>query len=77
LNLLLQLFSSGRGQPVGLFFTRSVWLFEALNPLVFKQPAQSAIERTGAHPDAAATQSFDVLQKRVAMAGLICETQQY
>jgi len=77
LNLLLQLFSSGRGQSVGLFFTRGVWLFEALDPLIFEQSAQSAVQRTGAHADAAAAQRFNVFQKRVAVPGLIRETQQY
>ena len=67
----LQLPAARRRQPIGLLLARGVFLLEALDPAVLEQPPQRAKQRAGAHADAAAAQYLDVLDQRVAVAGMI------
>jgi hypothetical protein len=66
----LQIAASERSEAVGLFAARGVLVGEALNPFVFEEPMERAVERAGAKADAAVAQAFGVLEDGVAVAGL-------
>src|SRR5579864_3128045 len=60
-------------EPVGLLIARGVGLVEALDPAIFEQTPQGAIQRPGAQLHGSAAQAFDVLEQRVAVARRIGE----
>src|SRR5258708_3024525 len=76
-ELALQVSAPHGGEPVGLLFPRSVLRLESLDPVVFKEPAESPIQRSGAQPDPAGAEDFDVLQQGIAVAGSLRQAQQY
>jgi hypothetical protein len=60
-----------------LLVTRSVFLFVALDPIVFEEAVNGSVERTGAKTYAPGTEPFDVRKYRISMSRLLCETRKY
>jgi hypothetical protein len=71
IQLSLQLLPSGGGQPIGLFLSGRVFLFEALDPHLFQESAESPVERSGAQPDSSVAESVDVPEEGISVARFI------
>ena len=72
----LQLFSSGRCEPVRLFIARGVFQLESLDPAILEEPSESAEERAGAQADASLADRFDIFDQRITMTRRLRETHQ-
>ena len=70
----LQLFSSGRGEPVRLLVARGVFELEALDPAILEEPPESAEQRAGAQADAAFADHFDIFDQGITVARHFRET---
>src|SRR5580692_6821176 len=67
IDVKLQVSSPFWSKPVRLASAGSVALVEAVDPLVFKQSSQCAIQCAGTQHHAAVTHALDVFQDRIAM----------
>jgi hypothetical protein len=66
----LEVAASPGSEPIGLAAARAVFLFEALDPVVFEKAPQSAVKRAGAQDDAAIAHFLDIFEDGIAVAGL-------
>src|ERR1035437_3661482 len=69
----LQVPAASRRQAIRLAPSRTVLLFDSLNPLFLEQPAQRAVERAGAEHNPSVAHLLDVLENGVPMPRLSCQ----